>query len=46
MSPLSSFEEHKNLTISETTEDLSKQKMPFFFISKSLLNKEQLIFTS
>ena len=39
-SSLSSFAYNKNRNISITKEDISKRKMPFVFISKSLKNKQ------
>ena len=43
MTPL---EKQKNVNISETKEDITKRKTPFFCILKGLSNKQKLFFTS
>ena len=45
-SSLSSFAYYKNVSISKTKKDIPKRKTPLFFTLKSLLNKQQLFFTS
>ena len=45
-SSFSSFAQYKNVYISKKKKDIPKRKTPFFFTSKSLSNKQLLLFTS
>ena len=44
--PMTSSLKYKNVNISKTKKDMPKRKTPFLFTLKSLLNKQQLFFTS